>query len=94
LLAVEGFEGTDKCLLRGGELAGKNGGAVAVKVTKEDHDMRFDIPCIGPATLEICATAGIRVLALEADRNLILEKEEVSTLANRRKITVVTTGGQ
>ena len=31
-----------------GELAGKEGGAVAVKVAKESHDMRFDIPCIGP----------------------------------------------
>ena len=30
VLAVEGFEGTDQCLARGGELAGKDGGAVAV----------------------------------------------------------------
>src|SRR6266436_7984726 len=52
VLAVEGFEGTDKCLVRGGELAGKSGGAIAVKVTKENHDMRFDVPCIGPGTLE------------------------------------------
>ena len=52
VLAVEGFEGTDKCLARGGELAGKDGGAVAVKVAKPNHDMRFDIPCIGLQTLE------------------------------------------
>jgi len=50
VLAVEGFEGTDKCLARGGELAGKDGGAVAVKVAKLNHDMRFDIPCIGAKT--------------------------------------------
>src|SRR5262249_44670877 len=42
VLAVEGFEGTDACLKRGGELAGKDGGAVAVKVAKEKHDLRFD----------------------------------------------------
>src|SRR5438067_2023654 len=54
VLAVEGFEGTDKCLARGGELAGKDGGAIAVKVAKEKHDLRFDIPCIGPQTLETC----------------------------------------
>src|SRR4029453_11578318 len=59
VLAVEGFEGTDKCLARGGELAGKQGGAVAVKVARLNHDMRFDIPCIGPQTLETCAAAGI-----------------------------------
>ncbi len=40
VLAVEGFEGTDKCLTRGGELAGRDGGAVAVKVVKKNHDMR------------------------------------------------------
>ena len=47
VLAVEGFEGTDQCLARGGELAGPKGGAVAVKVAKADHDMRFDIPTVG-----------------------------------------------
>src|SRR5207247_7919822 len=66
VLAVEAFEGTDRCLSRGGELAGKDGGAVAVKAAKEKHDLRFDIPCIGPRTLEICASAGVAVLALEA----------------------------
>src|SRR4051812_46961803 len=40
VLAVEGFEGTDECLKRGGALAGKDGGAVAVKVAKEKHDLR------------------------------------------------------
>src|SRR5262245_8553172 len=64
VLAVEGFEGTDKCLARGGELAGKDGGAVAVKVAKLNHDMRFDIPCIGPQTFETCAAARVAVLAL------------------------------
>src|SRR5882724_2330640 len=59
VLAVEGFEGTDKCLARGGELAGKDGGAVAIKVAKGKHDLRFDIPCIGSRTLETCATAGV-----------------------------------
>jgi DUF1009 family protein len=43
VLAVEGFEGTDACLRRGGELAGGKG-AVAVKVAKEKHDLRCDIP--------------------------------------------------
>src|SRR5205807_3550491 len=66
VLAVEGFEGTDKCLAGGGELAGEDGGAVAVKVAKENHDLRFDIPCLGPQTLETCTHARIAVLAFEA----------------------------
>ena len=68
VLAVEGFEGTDSCLLRGGELAGSKGGGVAVKVAKENHDMRFDIPCIGKLTLESCAASKIAVLAVESSK--------------------------
>jgi DUF1009 family protein len=90
VLAVEGFEGTDKCLARGGELAGKDGGAVAVKVAKLNHDMRFDIPCIGAQTLETCAAAKVSVLALEAGKTLLLEKELCENLATKNKISVIT----
>lgn len=90
VLAVEGFEGTDKCLARGGELAGKHGGAVAVKVAKLQHDMRFDIPCIGLQTLETCATWGISVLALEAGKTLLLELDACEKFAAKNKISVTT----
>jgi len=90
VLAVEGFEGTDRCLARGGELAGKHGGAVAIKLAKVDHDMRFDVPCVGLQTLETCAAARIAVLAIEPHRTLVLEQEEVSRLAAREKIAVIT----
>ena len=90
VLAVEGFEGTDQCLARGGELAGKNGGAVAVKVAKLNHDMRFDIPCIGPKTFEVCAAAKISVLALEAGKTLLLERAACEDLAQKNKISVTT----
>ncbi|HUC84643.1 MAG TPA: UDP-2,3-diacylglucosamine diphosphatase LpxI [Candidatus Acidoferrales bacterium] len=88
VLAVEGFEGTDRCLARGGELAGKNGGAVAVKAAKLNHDMRFDIPCIGAGTMETCAAAGISVLALESGKTLLLEGERCEQLAKKNKISV------
>jgi DUF1009 family protein len=96
VLAVEGFEGTDKCLARGGELAGKDGGAVAVKVAKANHDMRFDIPCLGPQTMETCATPTasgkprVGVLALEAGKSLLLEQETSDRLANGHKISLTT----
>ena len=89
-LAIEAFEGTDQCLARGGELAGRDGAAVAVKVARERHDMRFDIPCLGPQTLETCATAKIAVLALEAGRTLLLEREQCGILARNHKISVLT----
>jgi DUF1009 family protein len=91
VLAVEGFEGTDQCLSRGGDLAGKEGGAVAVKVAKAGHDMRFDIPCIGAQTVATCAAHGVQVLALEAGRTLILEQSEVEALARRHRISVLAT---
>jgi DUF1009 family protein len=90
VLAVEGFEGTDKCLARGGELSGKNGGAIAVKVAKLNHDMRFDIPCIGANTFETCAAAKISVLALESGKTLLLEREACEELAKKHKISVIT----
>lgn len=92
VLAVEGFEGTDRCLSRGGELAGRDGGAAAVKVAKERHDMRFDIPCLGPQTLECCAGARISALAFEAGRTLLLEQETCADLAKKNKLTVMTIG--
>ena len=92
VLAVEAFEGTDKCLTRGGSLAGPAGGAVAVKVAKEKHDLRFDIPCLGPQTLETCAAARIAALAFEAGRSLLLEQETCERLAREHKISVTTVG--
>lgn len=84
VLAVEGFEGTDQCLARGGSLAGSKGGAVAVKVAKKNHDMRFDIPCIGAQTVRTCQEAGVKVLAFEAGRTIILERTAVEEMVERK----------
>ncbi|HYV28475.1 MAG TPA: UDP-2,3-diacylglucosamine diphosphatase LpxI [Candidatus Eisenbacteria bacterium] len=90
VLAVEAFEGTDKCLTRGGEMAGGEGGAVAIKVAKEKHDLRFDIPCIGPGTLETCASVRLSALAFEAGKSLLLEQDKCAELARKNKISVIT----
>jgi UDP-2,3-diacylglucosamine hydrolase len=92
-LAVEGFEGTDACLARGGQLAGRDGGAVAVKVAKPSHDMRWDIPCIGAQTLATCAAHRIAVLAIEAGKTLLLEEETVKETLNKGRIALTTVGG-
>lgn len=91
VLAVEGFEGTDACLARGGKLAGMKGGAVAIKVAKEGHDMRFDIPCIGSKTIQTCAENGVSVLALEPQKTLVLEEEIVREICRKHRIAIVTT---
>ena len=92
VLAVEGFEGTDKCLQRGGELAGKDGGAVAVKVAKEKHDMRWDIPCVGDQTLQVCIDSRVSVLAIEAGKTLLLNQERVEQLAKKNRVSMLTVG--
>lgn len=93
VLAVEGFEGTDACLKRGGELAGPKGGAVAVKVAKPDHDMRFDIPTLGRQTVETCADAGVAVLGFEPGRALVLEQESLAAVARQRGVAVLALDG-
>ena len=86
ILAVEGFEGTNETIRRGGVLGGR--GAVMIKVAKPNQDMRFDVPVIGVETISIGAEARIRVIALEAGRTLLLEKDEVILAAERARITV------
>lgn len=88
-LAVEAFEGTDACLERGGCLAGASGGAVAVKLAKAGHDLRFDIPCLGPRTVETCSRHGVRVLAFEAGMTLLIDREESEAMAASRSITLL-----
>jgi DUF1009 family protein len=87
VMAVEAVEGTDATLQRGGALA--HGGAVAVKVSKPGQDLRFDVPAVGPATVAICRAAGIVVLALEAERTLLLEREQFLADADAAGLAVV-----
>jgi DUF1009 family protein len=87
VLAVEAFEGTNEALKRGGMLGRKN--SIVVKVAKPNQDMRFDVPVIGVQTVRIAAQVGVRVIAIEAGKTLLLEKESVVDLAERSKISIV-----
>lgn len=87
VVAVEGMDGTDATLRRAGEIAGS--GTVAVKLAKEGHDPRFDIPCVGPATVDVLEDAEVGVLAIEADQTLVLEREEVVARADAAGLAMV-----
>ena len=89
VLAVEGFEGTDECIRRGGALGGEKGGAVVVKVSKANHDFRFDIPCVGEKTIESCRAGKISVFAMEAGRSLLLDKDKLLKAANEIGLCLV-----
>ena len=86
VLAVEAFEGTNECIKRGGGLG--KGMATVVKVSKPGQDMRFDVPVVGPQTIETAAAAGIRVIAVESGKTLLLEKAEVFRLCSERGVTL------
>jgi len=87
VVAVEALEGTNDAIRRGGELAGS--GAVMVKVAKPNQDMRFDVPVIGLETIRIAAEARLRVIAVEAGKTLLLERDAIVDLANHSKISIV-----
>ena len=86
ILAIEGFDGTNETMRRGGALG--RGGAVMIKVAKPNQDMRFDVPVIGRETISVAAEAKIRVIALEASRTLLLEKQDVIRAAQNAKISL------
>lgn len=88
VLAVEAFEGTDECIKRGGKL-GKGTDVTLVKVSKPNQDMRFDVPVVGPKTIETCHEAGVKTIAVEAGRTLFLGREEIEERCRDWKISVV-----
>lgn len=88
VLAVEAVEGTDQCIRRAGLLC-PVGGFTVVKVAKPNQDMRFDVPTIGIGTLQTLAAAGGRVLAIEADRTIIIDRQSVVRYAKRSGISIV-----
>lgn len=91
VLAIEAIEGTDRAILRAGDLC-PAGGFVVVKVAKPQQDMRFDVPTVGCSTIESLRRAGGRVLAIEACKTILIDAEEVVGLADRHGITVVALG--
>ena len=87
IVAVEALEGTNDAIKRGGKLARK--GAVIVKVAKPDQDMRFDVPVIGIETIRTAVEVKVRVIAIEAGKTLLLERNAIVDLAEAEKISIV-----
>src|SRR5512140_822724 len=87
-LAVEALEGTDACIRRGGELA-RSGGFVVAKAVKPGQDRRFDLPAVGPDTVEILREAGGRVLAIEAGATLVMDLDRMVEKADKAKIVLL-----
>jgi UDP-2,3-diacylglucosamine hydrolase len=92
VLAVEGVEGTDNMLARIAEMrrqrrvTARLGTGVLVKSPKPAQDRRFDLPAIGPQTIENVARAGLAGVAVTAGSTLIAAPMEVIAAADRANI--------
>jgi DUF1009 family protein len=92
VIAVEGMEGTDSCILRARDLArsqGKKPQLTVVKVAKPNQDLRFDVPIIGLDSLKVFAEASVSALALEAGSTMIFDKDEFLKKADEQKLALV-----
>ena len=87
IVAVEALEGTNDAIKRGGTLARK--GCVMVKIAKPHQDMRFDVPVIGIETIRAAVEVELRVIAIEAGKTLLLERNAIVDLAEAEKISIV-----
>lgn len=88
VIAVEAIEGTDACIERTGKLC-RRGGWTLVKVAKPNQDMRFDVPTIGPQTIQRLRDAGGKAIAIESGMTILVEREETLAAAKKAGITIV-----
>lgn len=87
VLAVEAAEGTDAAIRRGCEQGRR--GAVVIKVSRPQQDARFDIPTVGPHTLEALIAGQATVLAMEAGSTFMLHRTALIETANAHRLTLV-----
>jgi hypothetical protein len=88
VIAVEAIEGTAEMIKRAGQFC-KAGGWTLIKTSKPNQDMRFDVPCVGPETIEDLAACGGRCLVIEAGKTIIIDKPQTIQLADKRGIAIV-----
>jgi DUF1009 family protein len=89
VLGVEAIEGTDALLDRCASLRREGRGGVLVKIAKPGQERRVDLPTIGAATVSRAAAAGLRGIALEAGRSLIIDRAAVVRAADEAGLFVV-----
>lgn len=87
VVALEGIEGTDKTILRAGELAGKD--CIIVKMSRPQQDMRVDVPALGKTTIERAIEIGAKGIVVEADKMLFLDRDECLRLAEKHNIFII-----
>ncbi len=88
IIAVEAIEGTAEMILRAGQLC-KKGAWTLLKSAKPKQDMRFDVPCIGPDTIQSLANNKACCVVVEKHKTIIIDKQKTLELADQLGIAVV-----
>lgn len=94
VVAVEDIEGTDGLLARVGHLRAQGRlrssvrHGVLVKAPKSGQDLRYDLPTIGPRTIEGVAAAGLAGIAVAAGNTLLAEPQQMIAAADRAGLFV------
>jgi len=88
IIAVEAIEGTAEMIERAGQLR-KKGGWTLLKAAKPNQDMRFDVPCVGPDTIESLKRNNAACLAVEKGKTIIIDRPKTLALADKLGIAVV-----
>ncbi len=87
IIAIEAIEGTDETIKRACELSKSE--VVVVKVAKPNQDERFDLPTVGENTLETLGKNGGGVLAFEANKTIITNKQKVTEIADKYNLCLI-----
>ena len=88
VVGVEGIEGTDELLARiaalraASRIRAKKGRGVLVKAPKSKQDLRFDLPTIGPRTVEGAAAAGLSGVAVVAGNTVVADAQAMIEAAD------------
>jgi hypothetical protein len=88
VLAVEAIDGTDATIRRGGALSQKNG-AVVIKLSKPNQDLRFDLPSTGCQTILSMHESGATTLVLEAEKSISFDRQKMIDLADQYNICIM-----
>lgn len=86
IIAVEGIEGTDEMILRSGSLCSE--GITIVKTAKPDQDFRFDVPTVGPNTIDALISSKAKTLAIESGKVFVIDIETTVLKADQAKICI------
>lgn len=88
VLGVEGSEGTDNLIKRCKGYQKKGAKPILVKLCKPQQDNNLDLPTVGPDTIRHCAETGIRGIALQGKKSLLVDPQKVTEIADKHKIFV------